>query len=72
MSYYKSYNKPSSANLTNLYDSIDTSAKISAGINGGIYAAIIIGLLSAAIVICVFCCRDSRQSKQVREAENLA
>ena len=63
-SYSSSY-KPSNYTYTpssysSLYDSYDTVRKASLGYSIAIYAAVAIGLLIAAIVICSFCCRDSR------------
>ena len=50
--------KPSS--YSSLYDSYYVVRKANLGSTIAIYAAIAIGLLIAAIVICSFCCRDSR------------
>ena len=62
-SYKPSYNSYSSAyydSISDALDEFDTAKKVSMGSTIGIYIAIALGLLIAAIVICSFCCRDSR------------
>ena len=64
-SYYSYTYTPSSYSYTpssysSLYDSYYVVRKANFGSTIAIYAAIAIGLLIAAIVICSFCCRDSR------------